>query len=32
VQSDHRSQMRQHLTEQLALLDAALPEPPAAAG
>ena len=31
VQSDHRSQMRQHLTEQLSLLDAALPEPPAGA-
>jgi len=27
VQSDHRSQMRQHLTEQLSLLDATLPEP-----
>jgi cell division septum initiation protein DivIVA len=30
LQSDHRSLMRQHLTEQLSLLDAAVPEPPAA--
>jgi cell division septum initiation protein DivIVA len=28
VQSDHRSQMRDHLTEQLSLLDATMPEPP----
>lgn len=29
TQDDHRSQMRQHLTEQLALLDASLPDAPA---
>jgi vacuolar-type H+-ATPase subunit H len=29
MDSDHRSQMRHHLTEQLSLLDATLPEPPA---
>ncbi len=29
MESDHRSQMRHHFTEQLALLDAPLPEPPA---
>lgn len=30
MQSDHRRQMRDHLTEQLSLLDATVPEPPAA--
>jgi cell division septum initiation protein DivIVA len=30
MQSDHRTEMRRHLTEQLALLDAKLPEPPTA--
>jgi cell division septum initiation protein DivIVA len=30
VQSDHHSEMRRHLTEQLALLDSRSPEPPAA--
>ena len=30
MESDHFSQMRHHLTEQLSLLDATLPEPPAA--
>jgi cell division septum initiation protein DivIVA len=29
MQSDHRRQMRDHLTEQLSLLDATMPEPPA---
>jgi cell division septum initiation protein DivIVA len=29
MESDHRSQMRHHLTEQLSLLDTNLPEPPA---
>jgi cell division septum initiation protein DivIVA len=29
LQSDHRSQMRDHLTNQLSQLDAAVPEPPA---
>ena len=28
MQSDHRSQIRDHLTEQLSLLDTAIPEPP----
>jgi cell division septum initiation protein DivIVA len=30
MESDHFNQMRHHLTEQLSLLDATLPEPPAA--
>jgi cell division septum initiation protein DivIVA len=30
LQSDHRSQMRHHLTEQLSLLEATVPEPPTA--
>jgi cell division septum initiation protein DivIVA len=30
MQNDHRSTMRDHLTEQLSLLDATMPEPPAA--
>lgn len=29
MERHHRSQMRQHLTEQLSMLDATLPEPPA---
>jgi hypothetical protein len=29
LQDEHRTQMRQHLSEQLSLLDAALPEAPA---
>jgi F0F1-type ATP synthase membrane subunit b/b' len=29
VESDHRSLMRRHLTEQLSMLDATLPDPPA---
>lgn len=29
VQTDHRTQLRAHLTEQLSLLDATVPEPPA---
>jgi cell division septum initiation protein DivIVA len=29
MESHHRSQMRHHLTEQLSMLDATLPEPPA---
>jgi cell division septum initiation protein DivIVA len=29
LQSNHRSQMQQHLTKQLSLLDAVMPEPPA---
>jgi len=30
LESDHRNQMRHHLTEHLSLLDTTLPEPPAA--
>ena len=30
LESDHRSQMRRHLTEHLSMLDTALPEPPVA--
>jgi len=30
LESDHRSEMHRHLTEQLALLDATMPDPPAA--
>jgi cell division septum initiation protein DivIVA len=29
LQTNHRSQMQQHLTKQLSLLDAVMPEPPA---
>jgi len=32
LQSEHRSTLPQHLTEQLSFLDASLPEPPAAVG
>jgi hypothetical protein len=32
LQDDHRTQMRQHLSEQLSLLDTALPEGPVAPG